>query len=88
MGRRKLGTLSRADIGAHIAFVTTSGRHVEGTVRAFSHGIYSSPSRGQVDKPLVMVTLAPKRAEQIIVPFGSEGHWGEPDTKAEVVRRG
>lgn len=84
MSRRTLGTLSRRDLGKRIAFKSLNDRHVEGVLRSFSHGIYSNTSRGEVDRPLVMVTIAPQHKTQIVSPFGAESHWGEPETRAEV----
>lgn len=85
MSRRKLGTLSRADIGKRITFTSTAGRQVEGVIRAFTHGVFNSPSRGEVDRSLVLVTIVPQRVTQIVAPFGSEAHWAEPDDRAEII---
>lgn len=84
--RRKLGTLSRADIGKRITFTCACKmpRHVEGVIRAFTHGVFSHESAGEIDAPRVMVTIAPQRDTQIVVPFGSETHWATPETSARL----
>src|SRR5690606_14874184 len=88
VAKRTLGSLVRADLGAHVTFKSTQHHHVSGKLRAFSHGVYSSPARGLVDAELVMVTVEKGDTTQGALPSLTETHWGEPGTKAEVVRRG
>lgn len=72
--RRKLATLTRADIGKRIVFVSTQGRHVEGTLRAFTHGVFSNASKGEVDVSLVGINLYTYRSH--------EHHWATPEALA------
>ena len=72
--KRKLGTLTRADVGKRIVFVSTQGRHVDGKLRAFTHGVFSNASKGEVDVPLVGINIYALRSH--------EHHWAEPDTLA------
>jgi hypothetical protein len=81
--KRALATLSRSDSGRHIAFCNDRG-HQEGVIRSFSHGVYSRPAFGEVDKPMVMVTLAFHEPEQLVVPFGAHSHWATPETLATI----
>lgn len=72
--KRKLATLVPADIGKRIAFVSTQGHQVEGKLRAFTHGVFSNVSKGEVDIPLVGINLYTVRSH--------EHHWAEPDALA------
>lgn len=72
--KRKLATLNRLDIGKRISFQSTSGKHVEGVLRAFTHGVFSNPSKGEVDVPLVGINLYTYRSH--------EHHWALPETTA------
>ncbi|MFM9785568.1 hypothetical protein, partial [Streptomyces scabiei] len=72
--KRKLATLTRADIGKRIEFISSQGRQVEGTLRAFTHGVFSNVSKGEVDTPLVGINLYTLRSH--------EHHWAEPDALA------
>ena len=72
--KRKLATLTRADIGKRIGFISSQGRHVEGTLRAFTHGVFSNVSKGEVDIPLVGINLYTLRSH--------EHHWAEPEVLA------
>lgn len=72
--KRKLATLIPADIGKRIAFVSTQGVHVEGTLRAFTHGVFSNHSKGEVDVPLVGINLYTYRSH--------EHHWAKPGDMA------
>lgn len=74
--KRALATLNRLDIGKRIAFENTTGRHVEGTLRAFTHGVFSNASKGEVDIPLVGINIHAARSH--------EHHWARPETKAEL----
>lgn len=77
MGRaRSLSSLSRADIGKRISFTNAAGNHVEGTLRAFTHGVFSNASKGEVDVPLVGINLYAYRSH--------EHHWATPETKAVI----
>ena len=84
--RRTLGTLTRADIGKRITFTCECKmpRHVEGIIRAFTHGVFSHESAGEIDVPRVMVTIGRKGDTQIVVPFCAETHWGTPETAARL----
>lgn len=77
MRKRELATLTRADIGKHIAFTSTTGSHVEGKLRAFTHGVFSNATKGEVDVPLVGINIYAYRSH--------EHHWATPETKAELV---
>lgn len=72
--KRKLATLTRADIGKRIRLTSSQGRQVEGTLRAFTHGVFSNVSKGEVDIPLVGINLHTFRSH--------EHHWAEPDALA------
>lgn len=74
--KRALATLNRLDIGKRIVFESTTGKHVEGTLRAFTHGVFSNASKGEVDVPLVGINLYTYRSH--------EHHWATPETKAEL----
>lgn len=75
--KRALATLNRLDIGKRIVFVNTTGHHVEGTLRAFTHGVFSNATKGEVDVPLVGINIYAYRSH--------EHHWATPETKAELV---
>ena len=74
--RRKLGTLTRADIGKRITFICECSRprRVEGVIRAFTHGVFSHESAGEIDVPRVMVSVYAIRSH--------DTHWGTPETVA------
>lgn len=72
--KRKLATLVPADIGKRIAFVSTQGHHVEGQLRAFTHGVFSNHTKGEVDVPLVGINLYTYRSH--------EHHWATPEDHA------
>lgn len=75
--KRKLDTLSRADLGKQISFTCicqNAAGHVEGIVRSFAHGVYSDRSKGEVDVPLVLVSIYAYRSH--------ESHWATPATLA------
>ncbi|MGN7978224.1 hypothetical protein ACTJJ4_11685 [Microbacterium sp. 22195] len=74
--KRALSTLNRADLGKRITFVSTTGNHVEGTLRAFTHGVFSNTSKGEIDIPLVGINLYAYRSH--------EHHWATPETRAEL----
>lgn len=74
--KRKLATLSRDDIGKRVAFTCTCcGHHVEGTLRAFTHGVFSHPSAGEVDVPRVGIMVYAYRNTHV-------HHWALPETLA------
>lgn len=72
--KQKLATLNRLDIGKRISFQSATGKHVEGLLRAFTHGVFSNQSKGEVDVPLVGINLYTYRSH--------EHHWALPDTRA------
>lgn len=72
--KRKLSTLVSADIGKRIEFTSTQGHHVEGTLRAFTHGVFSNATKGERDVPLVGINLYTYRSH--------EHHWATPDDLA------
>lgn len=74
--KRILATLTRADIGKQVSFIGASGRHVEGKLRAFTHGVFSNAGKGEVDIPLVGINLYTYRSH--------EHHWATPETAATV----
>jgi hypothetical protein len=77
--RRTLASLSRADIGKQIEFVGTRGRQIEGIIRAFTHGVFSHESAGEVDVPRVLVTVQAFRS--------FESHWSTPEALATITDR-
>ncbi|MGP5484593.1 hypothetical protein ACTXMZ_16590 [Brachybacterium alimentarium] len=86
MRRRKLKTLARADIGKHIEFTSTQGRSVAGQIRAFTHGVFSHPSAGEIDVPRVLVSVYRDNdhAGQCVPLSLHESHWADPETVARI----
>lgn len=74
--KRELASLTRADIGKRIAFTNSAGNHVEGKLRAFTHGVFSNATKGEVDIPLVGINIYAYRSH--------EHHWATPETKADL----
>ena len=73
--KRKLGTLTRADLGKQVTFTcecVNNSRPVEGSLRSFSHGLFSHESEGVSDAALVGITVRTHRSH--------ETHWATPET--------
>lgn len=77
MTRRALSSLTRTDIGSHLT-ATIHGTPVDGTLRAFTHGIFNAPHQQRYNVPLVGITL--------YRPGSHETVWASPDTTAELTQ--
>lgn len=69
-------TLAWDDIGKRIEFTGSRGRHVDGVLRSFTHGVFSHPSAGEYDVPRVLVSVYAGRSH--------ESHWTDPESSARI----
>lgn len=76
MRRRQMKTLAWDDIGKRIEFTGSRGRHVDGVLRSFTHGVFSHHGKGEYDVPRVLVT--------VYAGHSHEAHWTDPESTARI----